>query len=86
MKTSGSAFAWIDDQAYVIVNFTLDPSFGFPSIQDLLEELLRHCSGGDILLLRRLTKKEKSILEGSIRDREHEAWAQITASRAKNEF
>ena len=79
MKSTGSPFAVIDGQPYLISNFTLDTADGFPPLVDLLDELLGQFSGQEILLLRRLNKKERKLLRQSTCASEHEAWAQISA-------
>ena len=86
MKT-GTPFAWIDNQPWLITSFDLDPAVsGVPSLRDMLEHLLENYSGSEILILRRLNDKETEILEDSVRDREHEAWAQISAmSKARED-
>ena len=86
MKTTGSPFAIIDSHAYLIKNFTLDLSSGCPSLKEMLEELLENYSGSDILILRRLTDAETKIFVDSVRDREHETWAQITASQPEKDI
>ena len=79
MKTTGSPFARVDGEPYVIVNFTLDDAFGFPSLKQLLEDLLEQHPGSDIIILRKLKPKEAELLEKSTCDSEHEVWARIAA-------
>jgi hypothetical protein len=79
MKTASSPFVRVDGEPYVIANFTLDDAFGFPSIKQLLNDLLEQYQGSDILILRKLKTKEAKRLERSTRDSEHEAWARIAA-------
>lgn len=77
MKTP---FAWIDSQPWLITSFDLDPAVsGMPSLRDMLEHLLEHYSGSEILILRRLNDLELKILDDAINDRDIEAWAQISA-------
>ena len=83
MKTHGSPFSIIDGQPYLIANFTLDSAFGFPSLADLLEELLGQYSGEEILLLRRLNSEENELLAEYTENYEHEAWAVISAKSKK---
>ncbi len=84
MKITGSPFAVIDGQPYLIANFTLDTADGFPPLVDLLDELLGQFSGQEILLLRRLNKKERKLLAEYRTNFEHEAWATIVASKRKD--
>lgn len=86
MKTTGCPFAFIDGQAYIIRNFTMDPSHGFPSIRQMLEGLLGAYPGTDILLLRKLSEDEARILGEATTERDAEVWAQIRAmSKDKEE-
>ena len=85
MKSTGTPFTWLDGRPFVVCNFTLDASFGFPSLPDLLERLLGKYHGDDILILRRLNSEETELLEDSIQEREHETWAQIAATDEREE-
>ena len=79
MKTTGSPFARVDGEPYVIANFTLDESFGFPSLKHLLKDLMEQYPGSEIFIIRKLKPKEAKLLEKSTCDSEHEVWARIAA-------
>jgi hypothetical protein len=80
MRNPHVPFAWVDGQAYLIVNYELEPRGDLPPLRDLLKGLLAHHDPADVLLLRPLSRAEARLLRQSTEGAAVEAWAQIAAS------
>ena len=76
-------FAFVDGQAYLVLNFRLDhPHFPIATT-DLIGEMDHDLDLSDLLLLRPLSRLEARLLASYTSEAEAEAWAKINAPRAK---
>lgn len=68
------SFAWIDGEPWLIVSFTVPPDDHI-TLQKQLAQVIRQHAEHDILIVRRLTRSELSVVREHQQGADVEAWA-----------